>query len=264
VLLDKFVGQQPEGESLGAGLWIVLPLVAVILLRFFAGDGWKDTGFRPNFKGNAKWYVIALLAYPLIILTVFALGKMSGWIDFTNFRTEVFFTGFIVALLPNFVKNIFEESVWRGYLTGKLEKLNMNDWTIYAIVGIVWGLWHLPYNLVFASLDVIHSVLPVNRLVFTLTNLLLTFSLTIFYTELYRIVKSVWATILFHTLSNAIVNTLFVGGMIYVMSGKEFLLSPVVGVVPMGLYVMAGLILRRYRIKLEYKKEARISQESIT
>jgi len=96
VLADKFVEQQPEGDTLGMGLWLVLPLFAVILLRFFADDGWKDTGIRPDMKGNMKWYVVALLIFPLVTATVLAIGKMLGWIDFTNFRTEVFFTGFIV------------------------------------------------------------------------------------------------------------------------------------------------------------------------
>ena len=127
VLVDKFVEQQPEGESLGMGIWLVLPLLTVISLRFFASDGWKGLGFRLNFSGNIKWYVIALLIYPCVTAVVLTLGKILGWIDFANFRAEVFFTGFIAALLPNFVKNIFEEFVWRGYLTTKLLNEKVKD-----------------------------------------------------------------------------------------------------------------------------------------
>ena len=50
VFVDRFVEPQSEGESLGMGIWLVFPLLAVILLRFFAGDGWKDLGIKPNFK----------------------------------------------------------------------------------------------------------------------------------------------------------------------------------------------------------------------
>jgi hypothetical protein len=80
VLVDKFVEQQPEGETLGMGIWLVFPLSAVILLRFFAGDGWKDSRIKPNFKGNLKWYIISLLIYPLVTAIVLLLGK--------NFRVD--------------------------------------------------------------------------------------------------------------------------------------------------------------------------------
>ena len=80
VLVDKFVEQQPEGESLGMGIWLIFPLLTVILLRLFASDGWKDLGFCPNFKGNAKWYFIALLIYPLVTVVVLTVGKILGWI----------------------------------------------------------------------------------------------------------------------------------------------------------------------------------------
>jgi hypothetical protein len=42
IIVDKFIPGQPEGDSLGMGIWLVLPLLAVIVLRTFAGDGWKD------------------------------------------------------------------------------------------------------------------------------------------------------------------------------------------------------------------------------
>jgi len=106
VFVDRFVEPQSEGESLGMGIWLVFPLLAVILLRFFAGDGWKDLGIKPDFKENTKWYVIALLIYPIVTATVLVIGKMAGWIDFTNFRTEVFLSGFVVTLLPNGEKHL--------------------------------------------------------------------------------------------------------------------------------------------------------------
>ena len=49
--VDQLMGN-PSGESLGMLLWIITPLVVSLLLRTFGGDGWKDFGIRPNFKGK--------------------------------------------------------------------------------------------------------------------------------------------------------------------------------------------------------------------
>ena len=47
--LDVLLGN-PSSEGLGILLWIGMPLVASLLLRTFAGDGWSDFGIKPNLK----------------------------------------------------------------------------------------------------------------------------------------------------------------------------------------------------------------------
>lgn len=123
LLIDKNIGAHAEGDSPGMGIWLVLPLLTTLILRLFAGDGWKDIGLKLNLKGNVKWYIVSLLIFPLVTLFILIIGKLFGWIDFSNFRLNAYFTGFASTLLVNFIKNIFEESVWRGYLTSKLLKL---------------------------------------------------------------------------------------------------------------------------------------------
>ena len=58
VLLDN-----PASESLGILLWLIAPLGASLLLRAFAGDGWKDFGIKPNFKVKVKGVKSALDSY---------------------------------------------------------------------------------------------------------------------------------------------------------------------------------------------------------
>ena len=65
--LDVQMGNPPS-ESLGMLIWLVVPSVFSLLLRAFGGDGWKDFGIKPNFKGNDGYYVIALLVYPFLTL----------------------------------------------------------------------------------------------------------------------------------------------------------------------------------------------------
>jgi len=248
VLVDKFVEPQPQGESLGMGIWLVLPLLTVILLRFFAGDGWKDLGIKPNFKENTKWYIVALLIYPLVTAIVLTLGKIFGWINFANFRTDVYMAGVVTALLPNFVKNIFEESVWRGYLTTKLLNEKIKDIWLYLIVGGIWGIWHLPYYLRFLSEAEMYQILPVGRLSFALIAIISMICWTVMFVELFRLTKSILSVVLLHTVEDSLINHLVIDGHIAIVAGKEFLISPIPGIITSILYLSIGLLLRRSRI----------------
>ncbi|MFC2486366.1 MAG: hypothetical protein ACFNUQ_07945, partial [Rothia dentocariosa] len=43
----------------------------------------------------------------------------------------------LVQIATQFIKNIFEESVWRAYLTNQLLKLKLSDLKIYLLVGFI-------------------------------------------------------------------------------------------------------------------------------
>ena len=106
VLLDN-----PSSEGLGILLWIGMPLVASLLLRAFAGDGWRDFGIKPNFKGNASWYIVALLVYPVTTACILIIGQGLGLITFPNPSLStpgLVFQAFALAVLPHIIKNFFE------------------------------------------------------------------------------------------------------------------------------------------------------------
>jgi membrane protease YdiL (CAAX protease family) len=251
VFIDKFVETQPEGESLGMGIWLVFPLLAVISLRIFAGDGWKNLGIKPNFKENTKWYIVALLIYPVVTAIVLLLGKSFGWIDFSNFRTDIYLAGFVATLLPNFIKNIFEESVWRGYLTTKLLDEKIKDIWLYLIVGGIWGVWHLPYYLRFLPEADMYQVLPVSPFALSLIAIFSMICWTVMFVEIFRLTKSIWSVVLLHMVEDSLINHLVIDGHIIITAGKEFLISPIAGIITSILYLGVGLFLRQKRIKKE-------------
>ena len=74
-----------------------------------------------------------------------------GVANITNFEMSSLFSLILMSTIGNFIKNIFEEFSWRGYLTPKLIELKLNDWFIYIISGLVWALWHAAYYLVFTK-----------------------------------------------------------------------------------------------------------------
>lgn len=251
LFIDKFLDPQPDGDSLGMGVWLILPLLTTILLRLFFGDGWKDIGLKPNFKGNAKWYFMSLLIFPIVTISILAIGKLFGWIDFSNFRINAYLMGFASTLIANFIKNIFEESVWRGYLTAKLLKLKVKDIWLYLIVGGVWGMWHLPYYLFFLSKSDMYQVLPVNRIAFAMVAVFSMICWSVMFIELYRITRSIWPVVILHMIEDSLINHLVINGHVAIASGKEILISPIIGIITSILYVIVGLLLRRNRMMKE-------------
>jgi membrane protease YdiL (CAAX protease family) len=248
VWIDQFIEPQSEGETPGMAVWLILPLLTTILLRLFAGDGWKDLGFKPNLSGNVKWYFISIIIFPIVTLSALALGKIFGWISFADFETKAYMAGFLSFLIPNFIKNVFEESVWRGYLTAKLLHLKIKDLWVYLIVGLVWGIWHLPYYLFFLPQSDMYQVLPVDKIMFATMAIFSMICWSIMFVELYHITKSIWPVVLLHMMEDSVLNHLVIDGYITIASGKEILISPIAGIITSLFYVLVGLLLRRARI----------------
>jgi hypothetical protein len=249
VLIDKVIPEQPEGDTLGMGIWLVLPLLAVIGLRTFAGDGWKDAALRPRLKSSAIWYVVAFLIFPVTTGIVLMIGSILGWIDLTNFHITAFIQVFFNLLLFEFIKNIFEESVWRGYLTVKLIKLNLDDFSLYLVVGLIWSVWHMPYYMEFLPESVITSVLPVSRFTFFLVATFTMTVWTVMFVEIFRLTNSIWPVVLLHAVEDAVINPLVIDGHISISSGMEIFISPISGIIPTALYLGIGLWLRKRRIR---------------
>lgn len=249
VLLDSILKEQPEGNSLGMGLWLVLPLLTAIILRIIRRD-WKDMGINPNFKGNIKWYLVAFAIYPFVTIVIVVLALLLGVTNLDNFEISSFFSLLIVSVAGNFIKNIFEEFSWRGYLTPKLIELKVNDWLLYLITGLVWALWHAAYYMVFLPNDYFESI---SRLGMLLSGCVLMVCWTIMYVEIFRLTKSVWPCVLMHAIEDAFPTVLVtISGVITFTKNGDFWLNPVSGVAATILFLGIGLFLRSIRIKKEH------------
>jgi membrane protease YdiL (CAAX protease family) len=248
VLLDSILTEQPEGNSLGMGLWLLLPLLTAILLRIICSD-WKDIGIKPNFKGNIKWYLVSLVIYPLITIIIVGFALLLGCTDLSNGEMYTFFSLAAVSVAGNFIKNIFEEFAWRGYLTPKLIELKINDWLIYLISGLVWALWHAAYYMVFLPNDYFESI---SRMSMLLTGCVLMVCWTVMYVEIYRLTKSVWPCVLMHAVEDAFPTVLVTtSGIITFTKNGDFWLNPISGVIATVLFLGIGLLLRSFRVKKE-------------
>jgi len=247
--LDVLMGNTPS-ESLGLLLWIIAPLGASLLLRAFAGDGWKDFGIKPNFKGNAAWYVIALLVYPVLTALVLIIGSGLGLITFPNFSLNaigLILQAFALGLLLQFIKNIFEETAWRGYLAPKIYSLRLNDFIGHSIVGLVWGAWHIPYYLFFLDRTVLKSFTTLDLAAFIPLSIVVMISWAMVYGEIRLLTNSIWPAVLMHVVEDAFLNQLFTEHHIQIVPGKDWLVSPVNGLISIFFFIAIGVGLRQLR-----------------
>jgi hypothetical protein len=247
--LDLLMGN-PSTESTGMLLWITMPLVASLLLRSIAKDGWKDFRIRPNFRGNAIWYFISLLIYPVLTIFVLIFGWGLGIISFPNLSLNtigIILQTFILGLFPQFIKNILEETAWRGYLAPKVYSLSTNDFVGHIIVGLIWGGWHIPYYFFFLDRAILQDFTSLNMTVFIPLTIMVIISWAIVYGEIFLLTKSIWPIILMHMVEDAFLNQLFTGHHIHIRPGLDWLISPVNGLASILCFIMVGFYLHHIR-----------------
>ena len=247
ILVDSVLPEQPKGDSLGMGIWLVLPMLTAITITIFSKGSWKDLGLKPNFKGNIKWYLIAALIFPVVTAIVLTIGAITKWIDSSALDLRPFILLFSSTLLINFIIDIFDGVPLYGYLTSQLVKLNLTDWKIYLTIGSLWGIWHAPYYLVFLPETDIQTVLPVSRAIFFIVSIVTMICWAVMFIELYRVTKSIWPGVVLHMVEDSLINPLVISGFISIAAGKEILISPINGIITSMLYLLVGLGIRTYR-----------------
>ena len=247
--LDVLMGN-PSSEGLGILLWLITPLAAALLLRAFAGDGWKDFGIKPNFRGNLIWYVVALLVYPVLTVLDLIIGNGLGLITFPNFSLSsvgLIVQAFTLGILPQFIKNIFEEAAWRGYLAPKVYSLRLNDYVGHVIVGLVWGAWHITYYLFYLDRAVLQNFTTLNLAIFIPLSIIVMIAWAMVYGEIRLLTNSFWPAVLMHAVEDAFLNQLFTERHIQIVSGTDWLVSPVNGIFSIFLFIAVGIGLRQWR-----------------
>ena len=250
--LNQMIANPDPQQNLGMLLWLIAPALVGVLLRALAGDGWADSGLRPALKKNLRWYGFALLIYPICLALTLSLGYATGAVSFAGLSSLGLgkFTSLVAAaVLAGFVKNIFEEFAWRGYLTSRLDALGWPVWASALLVGAIWGAWHLPYWFGFMAPDVFSAYTSLSRAVFIPLAFVAFVPAAFGYAELRRITGSVWPTVVLHTVGNAIILTLLLSRLVEFKSGlASALFTPgMEGLLSMALWALIGLGIYRKR-----------------
>lgn len=127
-----------------------------------------------------------------------ALSGTEAWNEYLAYwRTYVPWVN-LVAIIPNFFLCFLpffgEEYGWRYYLTPVLQQ-RFGKRKGVLLLGVVWGLWHLPLNLFFYS--------PETSLQSIAAQLIVCVTLAIFFTFGYELCgRNIWVPVLLHYLNN--------------------------------------------------------------
>lgn len=156
---------------------------------------------------------------------------------------------FVISLLPDFIKNIFEETAWRGYLAPKIFSLRFNDYIGHTIVGLVWGAWHIPYYLYFLDRAYLQKFTVLDLATFIPLVILVMVSWAIVYNEIRLLTNSIWPAILMHIVEDAFLNQLFTQQHIQIVPGTDWLVSPMNGIISILFFVAIGIGLHRLRMR---------------
>ena len=251
--LNRMMGSTNPEESLGMLVWLVTPLAVSLLLRAFAGDGWRDLGIRPAFASNLGWYALSILVYPICIALILLIGGAFGTTSFPGFSSGgvgLFLQLVGASFVANLLKNIFEEFAWRGYLTPKLKLVGMPDLANHAVVGVIWAAWHLPYWIGLLDQATLQSFSSLSLPVFILLSVVGLVASAILYGELRLATGSVWPLMLLHSICNALTLTLLLEGFVAFKGTGEAIFTPGVGgILGTVLFTLIGLgiYLRRSR-----------------
>ncbi len=246
-LLDQILTEQPEGNSLGMGVWLVLPFLTGIVLRSINKD-LNQIGVRPNFKNNMKWYAVAAFVFPCTMLICIIIAKAMGGLIIGQIETGTLLALMITTFLANCIKNIFEEFAWRGCLVPYLEKTGMNDWILYFTSGLIWGMWHITYYMFFLPDEYFTET---SRAQMVVAGIILMIFWSPLFVELRRLTNSVWPCVILHSMEDAVPTMLFVtANVLQIKENYSIMLDPISGIVPTAFVLFIGLGLRKCRMRI--------------
>ncbi|WP_257879846.1 CPBP family intramembrane glutamic endopeptidase [Kocuria flava] len=211
-------------------------LAGVIVTALFHGRaGLQDLARRAvKVRVPARWVLIVLL----VPVGLCAGSLLAGWVlgGFAPYRFDLLMplAWFVPLLMFMLVfTGVAEELGWRGYALPQLQRRNTAERASW-ILGVLWGLWHLPANLLGPYLRGQLSVPMVVAVLLGLTVGIVGW--TIVLTWIYNNTGSLFWIIVLHGWANTVQSYL-------VLSSGSFTAQVAYGVLP---WVIAVVVLKRY------------------
>jgi len=199
-----------KGHESGALTLVLGPVLMMLLLRFLAGDGFKDAGLDLNLNKNWRWYIFSFFMPIVVIIIVIILGIMFG-VTTLNDDVSVFIPtllpGIATQFMPRLLLAVCEEWGWRGYLEPRLALLGVPDLQRHLIVGFIWAIWHFPLILATPYTEISYAIF----FPFFVIGLMVS---AIVYGQVLKASGSVWTSVLIHGVANAVIWAIISGELI--------------------------------------------------
>lgn len=213
LLISTFIFKQDPNIPLS--LWLIIASI-VLLIIYRIEDKEKIQSFGLKFKKNFKSSIGYILLFIFIYLAnIFIVSIIQGEVKEALLPFKDAKTILIMLLLPlsfftSFVAFFGEEYGWRYFLqTGLQERMGKRKGVI--MLGIIWGLWHLPINMFYYS--------PETSLYSVLNQLIVCIAYSVFFGLVYMKTKNIWAISMIHFFNNNL------GFVLYGGEGKDLVLT---------------------------------------
>jgi uncharacterized protein len=182
-------------------LGVLMPAVVAIFLTGQSG-GWAAVKRMLSRLGiwrvGWKWWAAATLVYPLLLVITASVYNMFTGTAAVSFTRPASISLFLVNIIFLLIAALGEEIGWRGAALPALQSTR-TALVSSIILGLCWGIWHLPFWLLQDSID----QFGLGYLVLDFLLLPLTFYLSWLYNHTR---ESLLITVAFHLTFN-IVNT---------------------------------------------------------
>lgn len=242
------IGQSPELAGLDLLSWLLVPAIfAAIYLTF--GRIWRSAGLSPRLRGNGRWFLLAA-TLPVAISGVLVVISWLGGLITVTFGAMTAGAAAGAAGLGVFAaKNVIEEFIFRGFLTGRFAETRLAGLPGHVLTGLLWATWHLVYWFTLLPEGKIDEVSGLSTPVFVAFGFVaLTFQ-SILLGELRLVTGSIWAGWLLHTINNVLLAGLVAANAVPRGDFVAMLVTPVdFGLIYTGGMALVGLFVWRWRV----------------
>ena len=126
------------------------PVAGILLISLVHGRaGLRDLLARMvRWRVGGRWYAVALLSAPLLMLTVtpFGLSLLFPEVLPRIFTSDEKVSLVLFGIAMGLAAGVFEELGWTGFAVPTLLKLRYGVLATGLIVGLLWGAWHFLVN----------------------------------------------------------------------------------------------------------------------
>ena len=203
---------QTDWTVLGQIPLIIFTIICWILLLIEKKEVRAEFGLR--FCGKKSWLYV-LLFFGLYLLRFFIGCLMEGQVSmftsiFTDTVTYVMMFSLVISFFLAFTAFFGEEYGWRYFFQPLLQKrFGLKGGVL--ILGVLWGLWHLPINIFYYS--------PDTWLISVILQIVTCISMGIFFGYGYMKTENVWVPVIMHYINNNMIvvlsGTTDIGGQVY-------------------------------------------------
>ena len=224
LVLQIFIFNQDPGSHLN--FWMIIGSISLAFMYIDEGNEKMSSSglqFSKN-KGVSILYIAIFIILYIFRFTLTALILGGNPKDiFTPFLNPVILIRMLLLPLSFFVgimPYIGEELGWRYFLQPILQK-NIGKRKGIILLGLIWGIWHLPVNLFYHS--------PTMSFYNVLNQLIVCLGYSAFLGFVYMKTENIWTISMIHFLNNnlGVVICSGTGGADFVFSWKSVLLSPI-------------------------------------